>query len=248
MSLSIGSINAGIYLGLGKPDPSLIELDEIHYSVRDVVTRLTKRLRYSDENQVLGVTAPFTPTASPYNITSLIGKGTIAWLEKYEDSRWVPLQVVNKVHTNETRETGRETAAVYGTEAGSTYLEFSYALSAASTIQYRLQYDADTVDTSIAATDMPIPDSFQPMIEMMGIQGVIPKIKRNIAERAENDVERRQIQLRLSTWDDMFAYNEKTLMRDWTPLWKEFLYRKRGAQSQGCLPAKSGKGLYGGRR
>lgn len=246
MSISIAGLNSDAWFGLGKPDSAVIEIDDVHYETRKIVTLLTKQIRESDENQLLSTTNTFTPTASPYDITSLIGKATPAFVEILADGRWRPLRCVNVTDSQGYYDRGVNAASFYGEEDGTQYIIFSYPLTSASTATYRIRYDADAVATSIAVDDIQIPDSFQPYIVLEIQQPVIMKIRRSIAEAVDNQEMKELLQIKLETWADLYKENERQLETQWRPAWRTWKNRARTAQNQGRLPSRSGRGLYGG--
>lgn len=244
MSLTIAQINSGVFLGLGEPDGSVCDPMAIHYAVRSAVHLLTRQMRAADTNQPLSLSAEFTPTGSPHEITSLVAKGEVAWLERKEGSRWKTVRVVNKAFLENYHESRLPVAAIYSDETSKTYIDFSVVIDANSTQIYRLWFDKDVVLAAKASESL-IPDSFAPYIELLAQNTCIARIKRNLAERIENEEERRIINLQLETWDGLLAQNSFEI-RDWRVQWKRHIHRQRTAQTQDRLPNKSGRTFYGG--
>ena len=203
-------------------------------------------MRESDNNQVLSLSAEFTPTTTPYDISSLIGKGTAAWLETQVNNLWYPVRCVSLADLQSYNNQGSNAASFYGDGDGNQFIAFSYTPPTSDANAYRIRYDADSIGTSLAVTDYPIPDSFQPYIELLAMQPLIVKIRKNLAERCENEAERELLNVKLQTWSDLYAENKRQIMEDWKPLWDTWKNRSRTAQTQNRLPSRSGRGFYGG--
>lgn len=239
MNLLIAQINFAVFVGLGSPDASVCSPTDIHYATRKAVTLMTKQMRAADTNQPLSLSATFTPTSSPHEVTALVGKSEIAWIERQEGTRWKPIRVVNKAFL----ENYVAAAAVYSDESNKTYIDFSTDVGAESSTVYRLWYDKDAVPT-LKASETLIPDSFSPYPEMLAQNTLIAGVKLKIASAIENEEERRIIALKLEAWDGKIAQNMLELP-EWRHLWKRYIHRNRTAQTQDRLPRKSGRGFYG---
>lgn len=246
MSLTIAQINSGVYQALGSPDASLVDPLQIHYAVRNAVMLMTKQMRAGDTNQPLSISSSFLPTASPFEITSQMSgeKSTVAWLERQEGTRWKVVRVVNRAFLENDYDANLPSAAVYSDEQNRTFIAFSTVIPPTSTQNYRVLYDKDPV-TVTKATEVLIPDSFAPYVEMLAQNSLIPRVKIQLAERIEDEEQRRIIGLQLEAWDGIIAQNALD-MQEWRRLWKSHIHRQRTAQTQDRLPNKRGRFFYGG--
>jgi hypothetical protein len=247
MSLTIAQINSAVKLGLGDPDKSICDAKLIHYAVRNAVAGFTRTLRSSDTNRPLSTSATFTPTAAPYNITSLVSRGVVAWVEVQEGQRWRDLRCVPKAQLEDAYDAGENACAMWTDESNITYLDFSYPVNTQSSSVYRLQFDKDIVNVGLGDETV-FPESLSPLIELSAQNTCIARIKLNLSNLIEDQDEqkRKTIALQLNAWDGMLAQNALDLKQIWLPEWRTFKNRTRTAQNQRRLPNKSGRGLYGG--
>lgn len=249
MTITVAQLNSGAWDALGQPTKDLIDLGDIHYQTRGVVTLLTKQIRSSDNNQQLAVTDQFTATANPYDITGLIGSGTPAWLEMLQGEWWNPVRTVNRAFLEEQYLKGIMASAFWGTITGTQYVQFSFALSITSSRVFRIQYDPDAIDTAMRepVAGIQIPDSFRPYIELKIVQPCIKQIIRNLAKNAKMDgVDGKTLEMRIQSWNDTFQYNKDELIPEWRQQFDNWKNRSRTAQNESRLPARSGRGFYGG--
>lgn len=244
MSLTIAQLNSAVFVGLGEPDKAICDPMLIHYAVRNAVFLFTRQMRATDTNQPLSLTAEFTPTASPYEITSLINKSTVSWVERKEGDRWQTVRAVNKAFLEQFHNSGNPAVAVYSDETNKTYLDFSHTVGSQSTGVYRLWYDKDAVLVS-HASEVLMPDSMAPLIELTAQNSVIARLKLRLAERIEDEEQRKILVLQINAWDGIIAQNNLELI-EWRREWRRTKNRQRTAQNQDRLPNKTGRGLYGG--
>jgi hypothetical protein len=240
MSLTIAQLNSAVFVGLGKPDKGLCDLDDIHYAARRVVSLLTRRTRSSDNNQIVSVTDPFQPNVSPFEITNLLNGGTPAWLETEVNDRWKVIRVINKAFLETMYERNIMAASFYGLEDKRQFIDFSYPLTSDSVSSYRIWYDKDLVAYG-NADELLMPDSFAPYYELRIMQALIPKITLKLAEMNETPA---KMQAQANAWKNIFTANALELV-DWEREFRIWKNRNRTAQTQSRLPAKSGKAFYG---
>lgn len=244
MSLTIAQINSAVYVGLGSPDASVCSMVDIHNAVAKAVMLLTKQMRASDTNQPISVSSSFLITSSPQNVTTYIGKSTVAWLERQEGSRWKPVRVVPKAFLENYNDSDIPAAAFYSDEENRTYIDVSFPVGVDSTTIYRIWFDTDAVATT-RATAVLIGDSFLPYVVMLAQNSLIARIKLKLAEQIENEEERKLLAVKLDAWNGLVAQNALEIPA-WQRLWKREIHRNRTAQTQDRLPRKSGRALYGG--
>src|SRR5689334_2314276 len=119
MSVQVAAINYNVFQGLGQPDKSLCDLNDIHYAVRNTLSLLTGQARTSDNNQLLSVTNELSSAsdpvlATPYEITEEIENCTPAWAEIKEGNDWRILDIVNKTQLFQKKRDERNACAFYG--------------------------------------------------------------------------------------------------------------------------------------
>lgn len=245
MATTFAQLNSELWLALNKVERHLCDRDEMHYALRRSVTVRTGQARASDNNQPVSVSAEFTPVASPHEITALVAKGTVAWVEMQANSRWQPLRSVNRVFLEEMFRQSINAVAVYGDETNKTYLDFSFPVNSNSTQVYRIWFDVDIVPT-VNTSEILIPDHLVPLLIIDAEQELIPKITLRLAESVENQDEqkRKAVMLQIAAWDGIKAQNAVNLKTKWEPLFRRWKNRSRTAQNMSRLPAKSGKGMY----
>jgi len=252
MTLSIGQLNYNVYLGLGSPDASVCDHQDIHFAVRNEVLLANRELGDSDNNQRLAVTVEFTPTASPYDISTLLTGNaqtqthdTIAWIEIKRASRWEPMRVVNKVLLEEMYIRQVNAASIYGDKANRQYVEFSYPVAANSTQAYRIWFDEDLALFSLTnAFGVHLPDSLAPYIELRAQNTLIPRIVNRLANQIESEEMRKLVELQMLSLNNIKAQNSLDLV-DWRQRYLSWKNRTRTAQNQSRLPSKSSRGFYG---
>ena len=120
MTVSIAELNSRVCLGL-KSAAEYLELDDVHNAVVNHVNVRTQFSRVSSINVLLSRSSEFTPTSSPYDITSLIGKGVPMFVETRADvlenaGWWRPIRVVPLVQLTEYAQMGTLACAFEGRE------------------------------------------------------------------------------------------------------------------------------------
>ena len=78
--MNLSELDSRVFLGL-EAASEWLSLDDVHNVCVQRLNARTMQARSSSINVLLGVSDEFTPTASPYDITSLIGKSVPAFLE-----------------------------------------------------------------------------------------------------------------------------------------------------------------------
>src|SRR4051812_4168351 len=125
MSLKIAQLNSNVKEGLGNLDVSICPSRLIHYSVRNTISILTREMRRGDTNRPLSESTEFTPTSRPFDITSRVARGVVAWVERKEGNRFRDVRCVNKAVLSDYYEERREAVCIYTDESGNTFLDFS---------------------------------------------------------------------------------------------------------------------------
>lgn len=249
MSTTIAQLNDRVYLELGELAAEFCDLDKIHNAVVQHNSILTAHSRESSINVLLGVTPSFTPTTTEYNITSLIGKGIPAWIEKQDDDDvWRPMRVVPLVQLADYTAMGMLAAAFYAEDSatGSTdpvqYVAFSFVPSTA----VRIRFDRDTVKKNLTE-NTELPDHVAELMVKRVQNSVIPRIKAQIVLKSRNDAELRKLSKDLrDTLSEIHAQNEMD-MKPLQALWKIWAFKDRGNESSFNKPTPSGRTAYGPR-
>lgn len=248
MSVTIAELNSRIILGLGLGFalPDYCSLPEIHNAV---VQRLNVRTAWTElgtPNTVNSLSAEFTPTATQYDITSLIGKGTPLWVEMKVDDKWQPVRVVNLTELHDYYAQSAFACAFYAQDSetqGSDltqYIEFSFIPASACRIHFRRD------QMRIAMTDKSaLPDEVAELIVLEAEQTLIPRIKMKIAMNMNrNEKTKNDLQPLFNALDGIYIQNAMDiapLLRLWTVL---SFGEKAQAKSFNKITPRSG-GLYG---
>ncbi len=253
MAVSIAELNSRVFLSL-EPAAEFLNLDRIHNAVVQKLNIRTMQTRMSDINVLIGLSDEFTPTASPHDITALIGKGVPAWIEAKTivpsgPDWWQQIRVVNLSEINNYQAMGALAAAFYGDETASStaqptqYVAFSYLPNAVC----RIRFDRDGQRTD-PDSDMILPDNLAELIVREAQNDLIPSIKMAMAFRKRNDDELAKIAPDLlAALNEVYMQNEKTI-KDLDALWKVWAFRPRDVQTSFNKPTPSGANLYPGGR
>ncbi len=253
MSVSLGDLDNRVFMGLAAA-AEFLALEDVHNATVQRLNARTMQSRTSDINVLLGTTEEFTPTETPYDVTSLIGKGVPAWVEVkgyIVDSiqQWYPVRVVNMNQLNDYQRLGVPAVAFYGEEsAGDTaqptqYMAWTYLPNNA----VRIRFDRDGQRTDLEA-DMILPDNLAELIVLEAQNSLIPRIKLAIAMRLRKDEEGRKLAGGLMAALDGI---QRQNLVDIVPLdtqWRVWAYRDRAAQTNFNLPTPKGQTLYPGGR
>ncbi len=246
--MDIAQLNSSVHLQLGQPDVSLISPMEIHFAVKNAVTLHTRQLRNADQNSPISLSAEFTPTVSPYDITALVAKGEIAWMERQDGTvHWRPLRAINLAFLEDMYRDGVESFAVYTDEANLMWAKFSEPKGAESTTTYRIWFDKDIVLTG-HGDDALFPESLVQVPILTASIELVQKINLRLASAIEDEESRKLMQVKIGAYNDLAARCELSLNRDWLPLFRRHKNRSRTAQNQTKLrpfmtnthPARSG--------
>ena len=248
MSVSVAQLNYNVYQGLGQPDRSLCDVNDIHYAVRNALALLTGQVRSTDNNQLLGVSnelsAASSPAlSSPYDITDELEMTTPAWVEIYIQDRWKILKIVNRTRLEQFRRQGLNVCAFYGLESdgnATQYIEFNFDPSQS---RIRIWYDHDQVLSNLDAVAL-MPDNLTILIELMAQNRVITLIKTRIAQSIESEEQKKLLEAQIKTWSDLYAHNMIEI-EQWKTEFRKWKNRSRSAQSTRNLPRRSSKGFFG---
>lgn len=253
MSVSLGEIDNRVFMGLAAA-AEFMTLEDVHNATVQRLNARTMQSRSSDINVLLGTSETFTPDETPYDVTSLIGKGVPAWVEIQgyivnEIQQWYPIRVVNMNQLNDYQRIGMPAVAFYGDETSSStaqpvqYMAWTYL----PTRPCRIRFDRDGQRTALES-DIILPDNVSELVVLEAQNSLIPRIKFAIAMRMRSDEEGRKIAGGLaSALDGIRAQNEIDMVPLFTQ-WKIWAYRDRAAQTSFNLPTPAGQALYPGGR
>lgn len=252
MPVTLSELDNRIFSGL-QAAAEYLTLTDVHDACVQELNLRTQESRSSDVNVLLGTTPEFTPDATPYDITSMIGKSVPAWLEMQTVllsgiTWWYPVRNVSLNQLNDYQRIGGLAVAFYGDEPAddvsqaTQYAAFTYLPARPC----RIRFDRDNQRTAMAA-DILLPDNISELIVLGAQNRLIPRIKLQIAMRLRKDEEGRGLAGPLiQALDDI---RQQNLMVDMPPLvaqWKVWCYRDRAAQDPHNLPTPQSSSMYAG--
>lgn len=253
MTVSIAELDSRVFLGL-EAVAEYLDLDKIHNAVVQKLNIRTMQSRSSDLNVLLGLSAEFTPEASPYDITSLIGKGVAAWVETKSTvlngvDWWYPARTISLAQFNDYQRLGMFAVAFHGEEAASDtaqatqYLSFTYLPSAIC----RIRFDRDLTRLAMA-DDILLPDHFADLVVMEAQNVIIPRLKFKLTMGLRRDEEgRKDAQAILASLTEVYMQNVMDI-KPFDAEWQIWSYRSRSVQTSFNKPSPSGRSMYGGSR
>lgn len=244
MSVSVAALNYNVFLGLGEPDISVCNPNDIHYAVRNALSLLTGQARNSDNNQLICVTSELTNLTAPFEIPEgELDMCTPAWVEIKDGDRWKILKVVNRAKIESYYEQMINACSFYAIDQDNKtrqFIDFSFDPTR-STI--RIWFDQDAVPTHLDNTAS-IPDNLTILAELMAMNTVIARLKIKLAQSLESEEQRKLLQVQISAWNDLYLDNEKNIA-EWKRVFRIWKNRSRSAQSATRLPRKTGRYFYG---
>lgn len=246
MSRTFAQLDSKVYQRLGGLPPEWLPLNLVHTMVVQAANIKTLETRISDSNIELSTTIAFTPTALIHNITSLIGKSIVAWVEQDLDGVYYPIEVVGLAQLTDYSNVGRLVCSVWSEAATSVgvqpiqYIQFNFV----PTSPLRIRFDTETVKESLADVSS-LPDDFQDLIVMKAENSCIPRIKLNASLNLLRSEDRRQdYGAILNALDGIYAQNVIE-MRDLEAAWKVWAFREKGLQTPFTKATPTGRSLYG---
>ncbi len=249
MTVSIAELDSRVFLGL-EAAGELLDLDNIHNAVVQKLNIRTMQARSSDLNILLGLSDEFTPTASPYDITSLIGKSVPAWVETKSTvlngvDWWYPTRIVPFSQFNDYQRMGKFAVSFYGEEADSDtdqatqFLAFTYLPAAVC----RIRFDRDGTRKGLDS-DMLLPDHFAELIIMEAQNVIIPRLKLKLNMGLRRDEEgRKDAEAIREALTEVYMQNKMDIV-PFEAEYKIWMYRDRSAQTNFNNPSPSGRSMY----
>lgn len=246
---SLAELDSRCFLGL-EAAAELMSVNDIHNVVVQRLNSRTMQSRTSDINVLLGTSDVFTPDATPYDVTTLIGKGVPAWVECKQNvvdevTWWTPVRICNENQLNDYRALGAFACAFYGdeedsdTEQPTQYLEFTYL----PVRECRIRFDRDGQRIALDA-DIILPDNLAELIVLESQNSLIPRINAAITTRTRRDADLRQYAKELKA--DLMGIYAQNLV-DIKPLdaqWRVWAFRDRSAQQSFNLPTPRSEDSY----
>lgn len=239
---TIAELMSRVYLGL-KSVNDHIDLDEVNDAVVQAGIIRTAFTRQSTTNVLQSISDTFTPDELNYDITSLIGKGTLDFVEGFFGDRWRPIRVVD---ANEISRFGpyNLACAFYVNDAplnsAVAYLQFSVLPNALC----RIRYSSDAIQTQ-TQQENPLPDSVVQLIVAEAQNICIPKIITRIgADGMRDKADLKLIQFTAAGLAGIAASNEG-MIKKLDALWQIWAFRDRSADSPFNSPTPSSKSAYG---
>lgn len=230
-----------VYLNL-KAVNDHIDLDELMDAVVQVGIIRTAFSRESTTHVLGTISDTFTPDVLNYDITSLIGKGTIDFVEHFVGNRWRPIRPAD---ANNINEYGLNLAwAFYVNDAplnsAVRYLQFSVLPNALC----RIRYSSDAIQTQTQQIN-PLPEHVMQLIVCEASNVCIPKIITRIgADGVRDKADLKLLQPVLAGLAGMVASNDG-MIKKLDALWQIWAYRDRSADSPFKNPTPSSKAAYG---
>ena len=249
--MNLSELDSRVFLGL-EAASEWLSLDDVH---NVCVQRLNARMmqaRSSSINVLLGVSDEFTPTASPYDITSLIGKSVPAFLEvrylnQSEIAVWQQVRIVPLNALGDYQAMGVFAASFYGEELNDDtsqavqYLAFTFVPGGVCRIRFDREGERIALNAAIL-----LPDNLSELVVLESQNSLISRIKFNIGMDMRRDKELREIApALLGALDGIYMQN----MMDIKPLnaqWAIWAFKDRAVESNFNLPTPDGSGLYAG--
>ncbi len=250
---SLAELDGRVFQGLYAAGEYL-QLEQVHNAVVQALNARTMESRSSDINVLLATSDEFTPDAIPYDITSLIEKGTPKWVEsRYvalnNATWWYPVRSVPLSQFNDYQRRGAYAVAFHGEEPDNDddqaiqYASFTFLPENPC----RIRFSRDRQRTAMTS-DFLLPNNIADLIVLDAQSDVISDIKLRIAMDLRNDERgRANAQIIMAALDDVRTRNflkAKPLEYQW----RSWAFRDRSADEAFNLPTPSSEWLYPGGR
>lgn len=246
---TLAELNDRVYMELGAAE-EFAALDEIHNAVSQKHNVRVAMSQMSSVNVLLGVSAEFTPTATTYDVTALIGKGVPSFLEMEGDSsvlspRWSPIRIVNINQLEYYAQMGVMAAAFYGEDAGDAeteavqYVQFTSVPGGPC----RIRFDKDSQRIALT-NNIQLPDNVADLIVKEAQNLLIPRIKLAITMRIRQDPALKDLAADIKNdLTEIYAQNVVDI-EPLKNLWKVWAFRDRANESSFNKPTPNSGAMY----
>lgn len=231
-------IMSAAYLGLGRPEPELLQRDELSDIVFQRLAFYYEGIRTSDQNAMSKWTSEFTLSASEStkNLTALTSSDIVMplWAERKREAGTTPIwefvPTVNLDSLTDKRLTGESAVTFYGETANSIFMQASYFGSEVGTpySTFRVRYAPVNSFSANVDASITIPDNLTPLIVTDVKLQALPLMQVNMAKYA---LERPGYEARMAS----FAALQQQLMmnkEEWKPMYERFVRRSRGQRAR----------------
>ncbi|HXG82654.1 MAG TPA: hypothetical protein VNI84_01380 [Pyrinomonadaceae bacterium] len=248
MAVSLAEIDSRTLLGLGDDLPvEWCSLDDVHSAVVQKNSVRTMQTRFSDTNVLLSKTKDFRAGANPVDVTSMVGNGVPAFVERLVGDDYVPVRVVNIGQLSNYENSNAIVCAFYSEDARDAggevkrFIQFNNAPESFC----RIRFDSENVGVSIGDQSA-LPDALTELIVLEAQNYLIPRVKLKIARNlSRNENERKDAQYITSMLDAVYMQNIIDI-KPLAKLWEIYAFRDRNSQGQTTRPIRSGRNFYGG--
>src|SRR5438128_1453355 len=123
MATDIATLNSRVFLGL-EAATEYLSLDKVANAVLQNLNKRTMQTRSSSTHELVAISPEFTVIDLAMDITSMVGKSVIDWIEcRYDGiaqtNRWIPVRVVPRVQLDSYRSMGSFACSFYSIEPNS---------------------------------------------------------------------------------------------------------------------------------
>lgn len=228
---TVSRIMSSAYLGLGKPEPELLQKSELSEIVFQRLAFYYEGLRTSDQNLMSKWSSEFTlaSTENTKNLTTLTSSDIVLplWAERQvttgDNESWEFVPAVNLDTLQDKRNTGEPAVAFYD-ESGVLYAAFSFYGNEVSTPESTIRIRYSPLNTFSETATLRVPDNLTPMIVTDVKLTAIPLMMVNAAKFPNKDMTAR-IQAYAGMQQQLMMEKE-----EWKPLYERFVRRSRTTQ------------------
>lgn len=253
MSTSIAELNSRVFLSLTAA-AEFLDLTQVHNAVVARLNIRTMQSRNSAENVLLGTSDEFTVTDLDHDITSLIGKGVIAWVETRNANEntlvnWTNIRVVPLSQLNDYKQMGAMACAYYGDEPASAtaqatqYLKFTFRPGGVCRIRFDRDGERKNLDS-----DTLLPGNISELIVREAQNDLIATIQTAIGFRMRSDEELRKFAPPILQGLAAMFQTNLGLIRDLDSVWRVWAFSDRAKESNFDQPTPRSSANYPGRR
>jgi len=243
---TLSELDWRVYEGL-EAAQEYLDINAVHNVVIQRLNARTIQSRSSTANVLLTTSDEFTPTSVLYDITSLIGKSVVAfietkWTQQSNLEVWRNIRVVPLNQLNDYIAMGALACAFYGEESDTDvtqYVKFSVIPGGVCRIRYDRDGTREGLDSEIL-----LPDELSELIVLEAQNSLISRIKLKLSMGLRRDAEgRTDAKMIWEALNDIFVQN----LRDAEPLyaqWKLWAFSDRAKEDNFNLPTPRSGILY----
>lgn len=226
---------SSVYIGLGQPEPELLQRHELSDILFRRLAFYYEGLRTSDQNIMSKWTSEFTlgGTENTKNLSTLTSNDILfpLWAERKVTTGtnviWEFVPTVNLDTLTDRRINGDAAVAFYGESPSSITAAFSYYGNEVQTpaTTFRIRYQPVSTFSQSESATVAVPDNLTPLIVADVTLHAVPLMTVNASKWLKD---RPELAQRMDAWN---AVAQQALIdkEEWMPLFEQFTRRSRGA-------------------